>query len=58
MEPEDHKTDAGEPKTEVARPSIDEKKLTQVSRRELLKLTPLLVLGAFAIRGFQVSLLK
>lgn len=58
MEPEDHKTDAGEPKTAIARPLIDEKKLTQVSRRELLKLTPLFVLGAFAIPGIQDSLLK
>lgn len=38
--------------------SIDERRLSQVSRRELLRLTPLLVLGAFAIPSFQESLLK
>jgi DMSO/TMAO reductase YedYZ molybdopterin-dependent catalytic subunit len=58
MEPEDNKPDAGEPKAGIARTSIDERKLTQVSRRELLKLTPLLVLGAFAIPGLQDSLLE
>ena len=37
---------------------VDEKKFRQVSRRELLKLTPVLVLGAFAIPGLQEGLLK
>jgi DMSO/TMAO reductase YedYZ molybdopterin-dependent catalytic subunit len=37
---------------------MDEKKFTQVSRRELLKLTPVLALGAFAIPGVQEALLK
>ena len=37
---------------------MDEKKLRQVSRRELLKLTPVLALGAFAIPGWQDGLLK
>ena len=37
---------------------MDEKKFRQVSRRELLKLTPVLVLGAFAIPGLQERLLK
>src|SRR5579863_2397264 len=38
--------------------SIDEKKFRLVSRRELLKLTPVLALGAFAIPGLQQVLLK
>jgi DMSO/TMAO reductase YedYZ molybdopterin-dependent catalytic subunit len=37
---------------------LDEKKFRQVSRRELLKLTPLLALGAFAIPPLQEKLLK
>src|SRR6202051_2797651 len=37
---------------------MDEKKFRQVNRRELLKLTPVLVLGAFAIPGLQEGLLK
>jgi DMSO/TMAO reductase YedYZ molybdopterin-dependent catalytic subunit len=38
--------------------SIDEKKFRLVSRREMLKLTPVLALGAFAIPGLQQGLLK
>jgi DMSO/TMAO reductase YedYZ molybdopterin-dependent catalytic subunit len=37
---------------------ISEKKFRQVTRRELLKLTPLLALGAFAIPTLQKELLK
>jgi DMSO/TMAO reductase YedYZ molybdopterin-dependent catalytic subunit len=37
---------------------MDEKKFQQIGRRELLKLTPLLALGAFAIPGLQEGLLK
>jgi DMSO/TMAO reductase YedYZ molybdopterin-dependent catalytic subunit len=37
---------------------LDEKKFRQVSRRELLKLTPLLALGAFAVPKWQEGLLK
>jgi DMSO/TMAO reductase YedYZ molybdopterin-dependent catalytic subunit len=37
---------------------MDEKKFRQVSRRGLLKLTPVLALGAFAIPGLQEGLLK
>ncbi|MGA3349772.1 MAG: molybdopterin-dependent oxidoreductase [Candidatus Sulfotelmatobacter sp.] len=37
---------------------VDEKKFRQVSRRELLKLTPLLALGAFAVPKWQEGLLK
>lgn len=42
----------------VARPSIDARQFSGVTRRELLKLTPILALGAFAIPGVQESLLK
>jgi DMSO/TMAO reductase YedYZ molybdopterin-dependent catalytic subunit len=37
---------------------MDEKKFRQIGRRELLKLTPVLALGTFAIPGLQESLLK
>ena len=37
---------------------MDEKKFRQVSRREILKLTPVLALGAFAIPKWQEGLLK
>jgi DMSO/TMAO reductase YedYZ molybdopterin-dependent catalytic subunit len=42
----------------IAANRMDEKKFRQVSRRELLKLTPVLALGAFAIPGLQEGLLK
>lgn len=38
--------------------TISERKLAQVSRRELLKLAPVLALGAFAIPKLQETLLK
>src|SRR3977135_3847669 len=37
---------------------MDEKEFRGVSRRELLKLTPVLALGAFAVPGLQEGLLK
>jgi DMSO/TMAO reductase YedYZ molybdopterin-dependent catalytic subunit len=37
---------------------IDQRKFAQMSRRELLKIAPVLALGAFAIPRFQESLLK
>jgi DMSO/TMAO reductase YedYZ molybdopterin-dependent catalytic subunit len=37
---------------------MDERKFRQVSRRELLKLTPVLALGAFAIPSMQKTLLQ
>ncbi len=37
---------------------MDERKFQQVSRRELLKLTPVLALGAFAVPGLQERLLR
>jgi DMSO/TMAO reductase YedYZ molybdopterin-dependent catalytic subunit len=38
--------------------NLDENEFRQLSRRELLKLTPVLALGAFAIPKFQEGLLK
>ena len=37
---------------------VDEKEFRRVSRRELLKLMPVLALGAFAIPKWQEDLLK
>src|SRR5438477_2980629 len=42
----------------ILRGGMSERKFAQVSRRELLKVAPVLVLGAFAIPAFQPSLLK
>ena len=42
----------------ITRPSIDERRLAQVSRRQLLKLAPVLALGAFAVPSAQEWLLK
>src|ERR1700692_1119417 len=39
-------------------PQMDEKKIQGVTRRQLLKLTPVLALGVFAIPGLQEGLLK
>ena len=44
--------------SEIVRPTMDGRKFASVSRRELLKLAPVLVLGAFAIPAFQEGLLK
>ena len=44
--------------SEPIRPRMTERKFAQVSRRELLKVAPVLALGAFAIPRFQPSLLK
>lgn len=49
--------------SEIVRPSMDgrkfdERKFASVSRRELLKVAPVLVLGAFAIPALQEGLLK
>jgi DMSO/TMAO reductase YedYZ molybdopterin-dependent catalytic subunit len=40
------------------RPTMDERKFAHVSRRELLRVAPVLALGAFAIPGAQEWLLK
>ena len=45
-----------EPKT--VQPRMNERRFAQVSRRELLKVAPVLALGAFAIPSFQEALLK
>jgi len=42
----------------IARPAISERDLKRMSRRELLKVAPVLALGAFAIPGAQEWLLK
>lgn len=42
----------------VAKPSMAETKFKSVSRRELLKVAPVLALGAFAIPNWRESLLK
>ena len=39
-------------------PRIDDRKFKRVTRRELLKLAPVLAVGAFAIPKFQEPLLK
>lgn len=44
--------------TKVATRRISERQFGQVSRRELLKVVPVVALGAFAIPRFQESLLK
>src|SRR4029077_15357821 len=42
----------------ISESKINEQKFKQINRRELLKLTPVLALGAFAIHGWQEPLLK
>jgi DMSO/TMAO reductase YedYZ molybdopterin-dependent catalytic subunit len=44
--------------SEPIKPRMTERKFAQASRRELLKVAPVLALGAFAIPRFQRSLLK
>jgi DMSO/TMAO reductase YedYZ molybdopterin-dependent catalytic subunit len=57
MKKADPNDDAGIMSPKIIR-KTDERKFRQVSRRELLKLTPLLALGAFAIPKWQEGLLK
>src|SRR2546423_9716033 len=45
-------------KPKIGDSKIDERKFRQVNRRELLKLTPIIALGAFAIPGLREALLK
>jgi DMSO/TMAO reductase YedYZ molybdopterin-dependent catalytic subunit len=45
-------------KPRVVESKVAESKFRGMNRRELLKLTPLIALGAFAIPGFQEALLK
>jgi DMSO/TMAO reductase YedYZ molybdopterin-dependent catalytic subunit len=42
----------------IVKAGLDERKFSGMSRRELLKVAPVLLLGAFAIPGLQDSLLK
>ncbi|HTS35690.1 MAG TPA: molybdopterin-dependent oxidoreductase [Candidatus Solibacter sp.] len=46
------------PEPKISQSGIDARRFRRVSRRELLKLTPLLVLGAFAVPSWQEALLK
>jgi DMSO/TMAO reductase YedYZ molybdopterin-dependent catalytic subunit len=46
------------PASKVDASKFDEERFRQIKRRELLKLTPLIALGAFAIPGLQERLLK
>jgi DMSO/TMAO reductase YedYZ molybdopterin-dependent catalytic subunit len=57
MKKADLNDDAGIMGAKIAR-KTDDRKFRQVSRRELLKLTPVLALGAFAIPKWQEGLLK
>jgi len=71
VEPQPEKSKTADPATEgrkliaaqavrskIIPSSINERKFAQVSRRELLKVAPVLALGAFAIPGAQEWLLK
>lgn len=54
-------TEPGPPKDKPARPTrptIEAHKFSTTTRRELLKLAPIIALGAFAVPAFQESLLK
>jgi len=57
---EDSAVEPVEPRVreEIVRPTMEGRKFASVSRRELLKVAPVLVLGAFAIPAFQEGLLK
>ena len=57
MKKADLNDDAGIMSPKIIR-KTDDRKFRQVSRRELLKLTPVLALGAFAIPKWQEGLLK
>ncbi len=46
------------PPSKILYPTMSQRKFAQVSRRELLKVLPVVALGAFAIPGVQDSLLK
>jgi DMSO/TMAO reductase YedYZ molybdopterin-dependent catalytic subunit len=56
VEPQTVEPKTVEPKT--VQPRMNERRFAQVSRRELLKVAPVLALGAFAIPSFQEALLK
>jgi DMSO/TMAO reductase YedYZ molybdopterin-dependent catalytic subunit len=45
-------------KPKIGAPTVNERRFAQVSRRELLRVVPVLALGAFAIPRLQESLLK
>jgi DMSO/TMAO reductase YedYZ molybdopterin-dependent catalytic subunit len=51
-------TDSKPADPKILPPGMNQRKFAQVSRRELLKVAPVLALGAFAIPGWRESLLK
>src|ERR1700726_2756355 len=53
-----NKVQAKPVRTKFVEARMNERKFAHTSRRELLKLAPVLALGAFAIPPFQESLLK
>jgi DMSO/TMAO reductase YedYZ molybdopterin-dependent catalytic subunit len=55
---DDRKNDDRKDDRKIDARQMDEKKFRQIGRRELLKLTPVLALGAFAIPSVQEGLLK
>src|SRR5438067_12465885 len=57
-EPSEAKPSVGEPAQKPTAPSLTERDLSRMNRRELLKLTPLVLLGAFAVPKFQDKLLE
>jgi DMSO/TMAO reductase YedYZ molybdopterin-dependent catalytic subunit len=57
-EPKAAPVEASADQRRIVRAGIEERKFSRMSRRELLKVAPVLVLGAFAIPQFQDSLLK
>ena len=46
------------PVSRLTGPNVDERKFAQISRRELLKLAPVLAFGVFAVPSAQEWLLK
>jgi DMSO/TMAO reductase YedYZ molybdopterin-dependent catalytic subunit len=56
--PAEAKSALEEPQKRPATPALTERDLSRMNRRELLKLTPLVLLGAFAIPKFQHKLLE
>src|SRR3984957_1274187 len=55
---ESTREDAKTVQAKIGAGMMDERRFAQVSRRELLKVAPVLALGAFAIPSFQAALLK
>ena len=54
----DAKIDSPIVPSKIDRPTLDERKFAKMSRRELLKVAPVLALGVFAVSRYQELLLK